>query len=115
METTREEFEELVLQYIEEIPDKFKDRLENIDFVIEEEFRESDSNMLTLALYQGVPYNRRGRGIRILPDKITIYKKAIEKVSRNREELKRRLKSAIRHEIGHYFGISEKKLRDLGY
>jgi predicted Zn-dependent protease with MMP-like domain len=115
MEITRKEFEDLVIDILAALPNRFKDRLENIDFVIEEGLRNTDSAKMTLGLYEGIPYNRRGRGIRTMPDKITIYKKAIEKISRNRQEMKKNLKRVIHHEIGHYFGFNEKKLRELGY
>lgn len=115
MEISKEEFEELVIKVLSEIPERFKKRLENIDFVIEDELRSPDSTMVTLGLYEGIPYDRRGRGIRMLPDKITIYKKAIERISRDRMSLEKNLKRVIRHEIGHYFGIKERKLRELGY
>ncbi len=115
MEITKKEFEDLIIEILTVLPEKFKDRLENVDFVIEEGLRETDSDKMTLGLYEGIPYNRRGRGLRIMPDKITIYKKAIEKISRERADIKKNLQKVIHHEIGHYFGFNEKKLRELGY
>ncbi len=109
------EFESIVLEVIESLPKNFSTKLENIGLVIDE----SDivpGGKLTLGLYQGVPATRRSfRARRAMPDKITLYKKAIEKVSRTDEDLRRNIRRVILHEIGHYFGLDEQKLRDLGY
>ena len=48
------------------------------------------------------------------PDRIIIYKKSIEAVSRDRKSLDRTIKRVVLHEIGHYFGLDEKRLRELG-
>jgi predicted Zn-dependent protease with MMP-like domain len=50
-----------------------------------------------------------------MPDKITLFKKNIERISSNEEELKHWIHRVIIHEIGHYFGFDEKGLQDSGY
>jgi len=118
----REEFEELVIEILEEVPEEFKDRLENIDIIIDEhtiqhteESGNNTSNRIILALYQGVPITKRGGSKPVFPDKITIFKKAIESVYRNRNDLEKNLKRVVLHELGHYFGLDEEKLDQLGY
>ncbi len=118
----REEFEIIVIQVLETVPKYFKEKLENIDIVIDEhniqkpenQGKESEQKII-LALYQGVPFTKRGMRSPALPDKITIFKKAIESVCSGPEDIKRTVKKVVLHEIGHYFGMDEKKLRLLGY
>ncbi len=118
----REEFEKIVISAIESVPGQFREKIENLDFVIDEHSIVSSesqsgqkSGKITLALYQGVPLTKR-TGVRpVFPDKITIYKKAIESVSRSDSEIKKTIRRVVLHELGHYFGFGEKKLRELGY
>ncbi len=113
-------FEELIEKYLSELPEKFKGRLKNIGVVVDyENYSHKDldanPNELTLGLYQGLPNTEKPGHYRNLPDKITIFKKSLESVSADDEKLARNLKKVLLHEIGHYFGIDEKKLRELGY
>ena len=115
-------FEEIVIETIKKLPDKFKEKLENIDVVIEEKrinrYLKNNKDLdqkITLGLYQGLPITRRAGKRRLLPGKITIYKKSIEAVSHSKEELEKNIKRVVLHEIGHYFGLDEKKLKDLGF
>lgn len=121
MEISIEEFEKEILKVLEDLPRKFKDKFENIDFLIEEEGispligGKSGSPRYTLGLYHGLPMTSKTHRGQLFPDRIIIYKRSIEAVSRDIKSLKRNIKRVVLHEIGHYFGISEKKLKDLGY
>ena len=120
---TRKEFETIVEGVLEELPKEFKDKLQNIDIVIEEELDMEAVKRLglgakgrLLGLYQGVPLKDRTHyyGM-VMPDKITLFKSNIERsceasVTNVREEIKH----VIQHEIAHHFGISDKRLRDMG-
>ena len=115
----KREFERLVLKAIEELPEKFRKKLENIEIVIEDkpqavtliECKISPVATL-LGLYHGVPLKKRGPWYgNILPDKITIYQKNIESLCRSQEEIEERVCEVVRHEIGHYFGLKEEELR----
>ncbi len=108
------EFENIVLEVLDNLPENFSSRLENIGLVIDDS--EPPKGKLTLGLYQGVPATRRTfRGRRSMPDKITLYKKAIERISPTDEDVKKNVRRVILHEIGHYFGLDEQRLRRLGY
>ena len=119
----RKEFEELAVKAISELPEGFKDKLENVDVVIEDEpnmdtvktMRLGSKGRL-LGLYQGVPLKARTHyyGM-VLPDKITLYKTNIERVCRLQGlDVYDEVKHVIQHEIAHHFGISDGRLRDLG-
>jgi len=121
MKVTEEEFEELVTEAISTLPEKFRERMENIVVVVEslpsqELLREMKikSPYGLLGLYRGVPYPRRGIWYRnVMPDKIIIFKKPIEVRCRNKEEIKESVRKVVIHEIGHYFGLGEADLRKI--
>ena len=118
----KDKFEEIVLDTLKNLPDKFKNKIKNLSIVIEEndmsQVSENNKDVrtkYTLGLYQGLPAILRAGRINMLPDKITIYKKPLEEISRNDKELEKNIKKVVLHELGHYFGLDEKKLRKLGY
>ncbi len=114
----QEKFGKLVEEGIEAIPKKFLEILDNVDIVIEEEptpyqlskLKERGDSII-LGLYEGVPKTKRWHYAQVLPDKITIFKKSIEKVVRSEEEIKKIVKDTVWHEIAHHFGMDEKSVR----
>jgi predicted Zn-dependent protease with MMP-like domain len=118
----KEKFEEIILDTLENIPRRFKEKIKNLAIVIEDEdinFTlkniKKNPGKYTLGLYQGLPATKRTGKIFIFPDKITIYKKNLEKVSKNDKELEKNTRRVVLHELGHYFGLDEKQLKKLGY
>jgi len=106
------EFEALVMKAIGELPGDFRDKLENVDIVVEER----TINDRLLGLYQGVPLKCRTHyyGM-VLPDKITLFKANIERVcGQEGISLHQEVKHVLQHEIAHHFGISDQRLRDMG-
>ena len=119
---TRREFETIVKGVLEELPKEFKDKLQNIDIVIEEELDMEAVKRLglgargrLLGLYQGVPLKDRTHyyGM-VMPDKVTLYKQNIERsCEAGGSDIREEIKHVIQHEIAHHFGISDKRLKDL--
>jgi len=117
------EFEALVMKAIEELPEDFKGKLENVDVVIEDgpDMDVARSMGLgtkgrLLGLYQGVPLKNRSHyyGM-VMPDKITLFKANIERSCRPEGgEIYERIRHVIQHEIAHHFGISDARLKDMG-
>ena len=121
MKVSEEEFEGLVAEAINSLPENFKEKMENIAIAIEDlpshelliEMKIKSPYGL-LGLYRGVPYPRRGIWYRnVLPDKIIIFKKPIEVCCKNREDIKESVRRVVIHEIGHYFGLNEADLRKI--
>ncbi len=109
----REKFEEIVKEALKTIPDVLREKLKNIDIVIEDE---PVARKSLLGLYQGVPLRKRGFWYgNVLPDRITLFKNNIERISRSEEEMKVWIQKVLVHEIGHYFGFGEEELRKTGY
>lgn len=116
-------FEKLVIESLQDLPAPIREKLENIEIIIEDfpdrlTLREMKitSPYNLLGLYRGVPYSKRGHWYgNVLPDTITIYQKPIEALCRDENKMKEKVREVVAHEIGHYFGFSEAKLRKLGY
>jgi len=112
------EFEKIVKEGIKAIPKRFLEKLDNIDIVIEDEPSswqlrklKTRKSFLIFGLYEGVPKTKRGSYGMVLPDKITIFKKPIEKIAQTEKEIREIVKNTIWHEIAHHFGFSEEGVR----
>jgi len=109
-----EQFEAEVLEVIENLPPHFQEKIKNIGLVIDDSGQDAEDKLI-LGLYQGVPATRKAGSRHMMPDKITIFKQAIEAVSPSQQSLKKNIRRVILHEIGHYFGLDDQKLKELGY
>ncbi len=120
---SEEEFHELVDAALETIPDNFKEKLENIVFIVENfpssndlERLDMDDGRYLLGLYSGTPFTHRntwyaGRP----PDRIILFQNNIERICFSKEQLKEKIREVMVHEIGHYFGMNEDEIREAGY
>lgn len=117
----KKEFEKIINEAVEELPEEIRKKIKNVAICLEDEandvqLRESGVRLRgsLLGLYQGIPRIVWGReNVSKLPDKITIFQKPIEKISGSRENIKELAKIVVWHEIAHYFGFSEKEVREL--
>jgi predicted Zn-dependent protease with MMP-like domain len=106
-------FKKLIVEALESLPPQFKEKLENVDIVLEEDMpRDFRKGSMLLGLYSGIPLKKRSvwhSGN--FPDKITLYKSNIERECRNEDEVRQKIKDVLYHEIGHHFGLNEEQLR----
>ena len=117
----QEEFARLVTKALEDLPEEFLTKLDNIDIVVEDyptpaQLRKSElkSDETLLGLYEGVPQTQRTSHYgMVLPDKITIFQKPIEARCQNDAELYAEIERVLKHEIAHHFGISDARLREI--
>jgi len=120
-EVERERFETMVLDAIEALPEAFRDRLANIEFAVEDWARADDhgrtntpAGSTLLGVYRGVPLTRRQSGYHMaLPDRIVIFQQPIQRISRDEADLIERVAHVVRHEVAHYFGISDDRLHEI--
>ncbi len=117
-----EKFEQLVTRAVQSLPDEFLERLENVNVLVEAHptpeqlTKASISHKYTLlGLYEGIPLTERHQGYSLQPpDNITIFKEPIEhKCGNNEAKIIAEIQNVVQHEIGHYFGIGEARLRQI--
>ncbi len=102
------EFDALVEKAIKAIPAPFRRKLHNIAFVVEPE----PPRPGLLGLYHGRPLPTRSVSESFaFPDRITIYQGPHERLARNRIHLERLLRDTVWHEVAHYFGMDERRVR----
>lgn len=106
------DFEQAVRDALDELPDELRDAMSNVAIVLDEE---SPPDSSVLGLYQGHPLTQRGLGYAAVPpDKITIYRRPIERVAgTDPTRLRAEIRRVVLHEIAHHFGISDARLIEL--
>ena len=112
------EFERLVDSALEELPAGIVERVENLVVVVEEEpTPEQDPHGEgLLGLYEGVSLLDRGIDYSgVLPDKITIFRKAHLALNLPPGELRAEIRTTVLHEIAHHLGIDDERLEELGW
>ncbi len=113
-------FERLVSEALDSLPPKFQEKLSNVAVVIEDlapvevlKAQNLKSPYAILGLYVGIPQSKRGVGYSFaLPDRILIYRRAIEAQASTPEKIRNLVRKVILHEIGHHFGLSEEELEE---
>jgi predicted Zn-dependent protease with MMP-like domain len=121
---TRREFERIVDEAVKALPEKFRSRIENVVFRVAEspnrrQSRPQDAKghePSLYGLYEGVPRTERGVDDSFRePDRITIFKRAIERDHRSKTAMVKCIQETVLHELGHYFGLDDSQLDELGY
>ena len=117
---SREHFERLVEKALETLPEEYRRYLTNITIIIEDYSGSGDAKRLNskkellLGLFIGVPYPKKKGFFDIpypLPNKIILFQKNIENICSTEKELIEQIQKTFIHEVGHYFGLSERDLR----
>ncbi len=117
----RERFEQLVAQAVDELPEEFLERLDNVDVVVEDQPSPAQikhahigRDETLLGLYEGIPITERNSNYGLVPpDKITVFQKPVEAVAGTDDDIRREVQSVVKHEIAHHFGISDARLDQL--
>ena len=123
MKLSEEEFDRIVKRAIRRIPKEMRQYLDNIIISVLQQptkkmLREVGlhSEGLLLGLYRGVPLTERSATMPpLFPDTILLFQKPIEEVCHTMERLEEQIEVTVVHEIAHFFGITEGRLKELGY
>lgn len=117
-----EAFEGLVEAAVAGLPQHFSERIENVSFQVENwadprDLRLTGTNAggTLLGVYRGVPLPRRTSSYNLVsPDVVVIFQEPLQRMARDADHLAELVEHTVRHEVAHYFGISDQRLRELG-
>jgi predicted Zn-dependent protease with MMP-like domain len=118
----RHRFGRLVGKALRDLPPQFRERIENVEVLIEDE---PDPALLAdldvpagstlFGLYQGIPLTQRDSAYTmVIPDRLTIFQRPIEEACASDWEIRHQVQKTVIHEIAHYFGINDQQLREWG-
>jgi predicted Zn-dependent protease with MMP-like domain len=122
VDVSRSEFERMVGDALDEIPDALAKELENVAVMVEDwpsaaQLARLPQGSTLLGLYEGVPLTKRGplsyNGVS--PDRITIFQGTISRRARDLDALAAQVRITVLHEVGHYFGMDDARLHELGW
>lgn len=121
MKYPKKEFEQLVINALESLPEHIGAHVRNVAVVVErrptQEQMEEDGvrrSGILLGLYEGVPETQWGKGLGlVLPDKITIFQESIEHFANTPQEIEREVRNTVWHEVAHYFGYDDEAIDTL--
>jgi predicted Zn-dependent protease with MMP-like domain len=122
VEVSRSEFERMVGDALDEIPEALARELENVAVMVEDwptpaQLARVQRGGTLLGLYEGVPLTKRGplsyNGVS--PDRITIFQGTISRRARDLDALAAQVRVTVLHEVGHYFGMDDARLHELGW
>jgi predicted Zn-dependent protease with MMP-like domain len=105
-------FEQMVAMALDSLPEQFAALIENVAVLVES----GPGPRGLLGLYEGIPLTSRTTNYAgVLPDRITIYQQAICAICDTEEDVIEEVRRTVIHEVGHYFGIDDDRLRELGW
>src|SRR3989344_2884981 len=118
----REEFEKLVGEGYEKLPEWVREKIKNVALLVEDEPSDEDRKMqglgddeTLLGLYKGIPLIERGEHYGVgmtMPDTITLYKLPIEHAAlEDGLPVAQVIAETIWHEFAHHFGMNEGEVR----
>jgi predicted Zn-dependent protease with MMP-like domain len=112
IEVEPERFEEMVSTALDGLPEDLGKLMRNVAVTVEH----GAGPPGLLGLYQGVPLTSRTTGYAgVLPDRITIYRRAICAICSSEDQVTDEVRRTVVHEVGHHFGISDHRLHELGW
>jgi predicted Zn-dependent protease with MMP-like domain len=112
IEVEPDRFEEMVVTALDGLPEGLGRMMRNVAVTVEHD----PGPPGLLGLYQGVPLtSRTTQYAGVLPDRITIYRRAICAICDSEDEVADQVRRTVVHEVAHHFGIDDERLRELGW
>ena len=116
------DFEKLIAEALDSLPQQFAKALDNVEIVTElwptdEELKDGHTppGSTLFGLYHGIPQPQRLNYTGVLPDKIVIFMGPILAVyGDDPGKIKQQVKNTVLHELGHHFGLSDEEIRKTG-
>jgi len=105
-------FEDHVRNALDAVPPHIAAALRNVAVVVEDENPDEPD---LYGLFDGVPLTEGGPGPGDLPARIAVYRLPLEGDFPDPAQLEHEIRVTVLHELGHYFGLDEDRLAELGY
>jgi predicted Zn-dependent protease with MMP-like domain len=105
-------FDDVVRSALDTLPPHIAAALRNVAVVVEDE-NPDDPDLY--GLFDGIPITEGGPGPGELPNRISVYRRPLEDDFLDEDELRAEIRITVLHELGHYFGLDEDRLSELGY
>jgi len=117
---SEERFEAMVADALDSIPDELAVEFRNVAVMVQDwptAAQLGGRRGTLLGLYEGISLpSRSPLGYTgVMPDKITIFRGPLCERARDEAELAQQVRVTVLHEVGHFFGMSEARLRELGW
>ncbi|NUR71190.1 MAG: metallopeptidase family protein [Hamadaea sp.] len=114
VEMSRERFEELVGEALDEVPQELLRLLDNVVILVQDEPPPGEGNLL--GLYEGYALTERGWDYAgVLPDRILIFRGPTLRMCEDEDQVVEEVAVTVVHELAHHFGISDERLHELGW
>lgn len=120
IEISDEQFEELINEALVSLPGEHVSNIQNVAILLEDDPTPDQREKLQLrddqslyGLYEGVPLTQRQGQQPMLPDKITLFKNPIITGASFLSDVQEQIRHTLWHEIGHYYGLDHKRIREL--
>ena len=105
-------FDDVVRSALDSLPPHLAAALRNVAVVVEDE-NPDDPDLY--GLFDGIPLTEGGPAPGELPNRIAVYRRPLEADFPDAGELREEIRVTVLHELGHYFGLDEDRLSELGY
>jgi predicted Zn-dependent protease with MMP-like domain len=114
-----DEFESVAEAALGELPKELLDRLRNVAILVADrpspEMVAGGIDPRILGLYHGVPMTQRSTSFGApYADTIYLFRANLERVCATRAVLAEHIRVTVLHETAHFFGYTERQLRDMG-
>lgn len=119
-EVSEAEFEALVGDALDEVPEELGAAMENVAVLVADwptDAQLAGRRGTLLGLYEGISLTRRSPlgYAGVAPDRITIFRGPLCALATSAEDLRARVRTTVLHEVAHHFGISDARLHELGW
>jgi predicted Zn-dependent protease with MMP-like domain len=114
VDMSRDRFEELVGEALDEVPEELLGVMNNVVILVEDDPPPGEPHLL--GVYEGYALTARGWNYTgVLPDRITIFRRPILRICDSEDDVVDEVAITVVHEIAHHFGIDDARLHELGW
>lgn len=118
MTISKDQFQQIVLKCLDELPDEYMSQIAHIPVVVQDEPTpeqleelDCDPEDPPLGCFLGTPDTEKRLDVsEFEPETIFIFQRPVEEVCDTVEEIEDEVRATLLHEIAHHFGIEEDEM-----